>query len=310
MVVRAPRHERAQATPVLADESAQHLPARRQSQGPWAIALRRIRRSPHVMIGGGVLAALVLLAVFAPVVAPADPNLMDIANQFQPPSWRHPMGTDEFGRDILSRVIFGGQLSLQVGVLATLFALCVGTALGLVAGFRGGWVDLIIQRSVEIMMAFPGLVLALAIIAVLGPGLQNVMLALAVGGVPYYVRLVRAQVLSIRTREYVEAATVSGAGSGRIMVRHVLPGTISPLLVIGSLDLAGNILAAAGLSFIGLGAQPPSPEWGAMLASGRVYMRDQWWMTTFPGLAIMLAVLALNLLGDGLRDVFDPQGLD
>jgi peptide/nickel transport system permease protein len=262
------------------------------------------------MVGGLILAVLVLLAVSAPVTAPADPNLMDMTNQFQPPSLGHPMGTDEFGRDTLSRVIHGGRISLRVGMVATFVALAAGTILGLIAGVRRGWVDLIIQRIVEIMMAFPGLVLALAIIGILGPGLQNVLLALAIGGIPYYVRLVRAQVLSIRNREYIEAATVLGASTGRVMFRHVLPATISPLLVVGSLDLAGNILAAAGLSFIGLGAQPPSPEWGAMLAAGRVYMRDQWWLTTFPGLAIMVTVLALNLLGDGLRDVFDPRGLD
>jgi peptide/nickel transport system permease protein len=271
------------------------------------MTLSRLRQSPHALVGGTILGVMAMLAIFAPLFAPHDPYEMHIINQFQPPSVAHPFGTDEFGRDMLTRVIYGGRLSLRVGLLATAIALSSGTIIGLIAGYYGGWFDLISQRVIEIAMAFPGLVLALAIIAILGSGLQNVMLALAIGGIPYYVRLVRGQVLAIREREYIEAARIVGASDARVLFRHVLPGTISPLIVVGSLDLAGNILAAAGLSFIGLGAQPPTPEWGAMLSAGRDYMREQWWIATFPGIAIMLAVLALNLLGDGLRDALDPQ---
>jgi peptide/nickel transport system permease protein len=256
-----------------------------------------------------ILSILVLLAIFAPLVAPADPYAMAVRDRFQPPSlFHHPFGTDDLGRDVFSRVLYGARISLRVGVLATLLALSVGTLIGLTAGYFGGAFDFVSQRLLEVLMTFPGLILALGVIAILGPGLENVLLALAIGGMPFYARLVRGQVLSIRERDYVDAARVVGAGNVRVLLRHVLPGTVSPLIVVGSLDLAGNILAVSGLSFIGLGAAPATPEWGAMLAAGRVYMRQHWWLTTFPGLAIMAAVLGLNLLGDGLRDVLDPQG--
>jgi peptide/nickel transport system permease protein len=235
---------------------------------------------------------------------------MTMANQFSAPSWAHPFGTDEFGRDILSRVIYGARYSLRVGVLATLLAVGGGTLLGLIAGYFGGIVDSLSQKLIDVMLAFPGLLLALAIIAILGTGLQNVLLALGIGGIPYYARLMRGQVLSLKHREFVEAARVVGAGHPRVMLRHIFPNTLSPLIVVASLDLGANILAAAALSFIGLGAQPPTPEWGAMLSAGRDFMRDQWWIATFPGLAIVVTVLGLNLLGDGLRDALDPRGLE
>lgn len=288
------------------------LPARRRDRprNRVVVFLRNVRRSHHALAGLSTLVVLILLVLVGPLLMPYSPTDIILDDQFLAPSWQHPFGTDEFGRDILTRVLYGGRISLTVGLLATALALVTGTIIGLTAGFYGGWFDLVSQRLVDVMLAFPGLLLALAIIAILGPGLRNVLLALAIGGIPYYARLVRGQVLSLRSREYVEAARVSGSTNGRLMFRHILPNTLSPLIVIGSLDLAGNILAASGLSFLGLGAQPPTPEWGAMLSSGRDFMRDQWWIATFPGLAIMVAVLAFNLLGDGLRDIFDPRGLD
>jgi len=296
-------------------EMAQVHPARLQRTaapppGWLRLQLRRIRVNRFATIGAAIVAVLVAIAVTAPLLAPFDPVAMAISNQFQPPSRIHPFGTDEFGRDILSRVLYGARLSLRVGVVATLLSLVAGTLIGLAAGFYGRWLDLGVQMGIDVMLAFPSLLLALAIIAILGTGLQNVMLALSIGGIPIYARLVRGQVLALREREYVEAARVVGANDARLLLRHILPNTVSPLIVFGSLDLAANILAAAGLSFIGLGAQPPTPEWGAMLSGGREFLRDAWWIATFPGIAIAVTVLGFNLLGDGLRDALDPRGLD
>jgi peptide/nickel transport system permease protein len=274
------------------------------------IVIRRLLHSPQGVVGGVILILLVAMALAAPVVAPYDPLEMSVVDQFKPPSTENFFGTDEFGRDVFSRVIYGAQVSLRVGLLATLIAVGGGTVLGLTSGYFGRWVDSAGQKIMDTLLAFPGLLLALAIIAVLGPGLRNVLIALGIGGMPYYARLVRGQVLSIKEREFIEAAKVAGARHPRIMFRHILPNTVSPLIVVGSLDLGWNILAAASLSFIGLGAQPPTPEWGFMLSGGRDFMRDQWWISTFPGIAIVLAVLSFNLLGDGLRDAFDPQSRD
>jgi peptide/nickel transport system permease protein len=280
----------------------------KQHRSHTSIVIRRLTRSPQGIVGGVILGLLVLMALAAPLISPADPLEMVIVNQFQPPSSEHYFGTDEFGRDVFSRVIYGARVSLRVGLLATLIAVGGGTLLGLTSGYFGRWVDSIGQKIMDTLLAFPGLLLALAIIAILGPGLRNVLIALGIGGMPYYARLVRGQVLSLKEREFIEAARVVGARHPRIMIRHILPNTVSPLIVVGSLDLGWNILAAASLSFIGLGAQPPTPEWGFMLSGGRDFMRDQWWISTFPGIAIVLAVLSFNLLGDGLRDAFDPQG--
>jgi peptide/nickel transport system permease protein len=274
------------------------------------IVIHRLLRSPQGIVGGVILFLLVLMALTAPLIAPHDPLEMSVVDQFKSPSSEHFFGTDEFGRDVFSRVIHGAQISLRVGLLATLIAVGGGTVLGLTSGYFGRWVDSAGQKIMDTLLAFPGLLLALAIIAVLGPGLRNVLIALGIGGMPYYARLVRGQVLAIKEREFIEAARVVGARHPRIMLRHILPNTISPLIVVGSLDLGWNILAAASLSFIGLGAQPPTPEWGFMLSAGRDFMRDQWWISTFPGIAIVLAVLSFNLLGDGLRDAFDPQSRD
>lgn len=283
------------------------LERRRRTRTQRALVWRRLRANRLAIVGACLVGLLLVTAIAAPLFAPEDPTAMPLENQFLPPSLAHPFGTDDFGRDILSRVIYGSRISLRVGIVAVGIAAVAGSAIGLLAGYYGGRFDMISQWVIEVMLAFPGLLLALGMIAVLGPSLTNVMIAVGVGAVPGYARLMRGQVLSLRRREFVEAAWAAGAGSGRILTRHILPNAFSPLIVLASLGIAEAILAAASLSFIGLGAQPPTPEWGAMLSAGRSYLRDEWWITTFPGVAIAVTVLGFNLLGDGLRDALDPR---
>ncbi len=283
------------------------LERQRETRRQRRLAIGRLRANRLAVAGGAIILALALVALAAPLLAAEDQDSMTLENQFLPPSAEHPFGTDDFGRDILSRVILGSRISLQVGLVAVGIAATVGTVIGLLAGYYGGWVDTISQWAVDVMLAFPGLLLALGVVAVLGPGLLNVMIAVGIGSFPGYARLMRGQVLALKQTEYVEAARASGATGGRILTRHILPNALSPLIVLASLGVAGAILTAAALSFIGLGAQPPSPEWGAMLSSGREYLRREWWITTFPGAAIAITVLAFNLLGDGLRDALDPR---
>lgn len=279
----------------------------RASRSQRQLFFRRLKKSKQAIVGMVIIGLLILMAIFAPIIAPHDPTDQSLVDQFIPPSTEHWFGTDSFGRDILSRVVYGARISLQVGIIAVGIAMVVGTAIGLLAGYYGGWFDMLSQRIIDIMLAFPGLLLALAIIAVLGSSIQNVMVAVGVGSIPGYARLVRAQVMSVKEREYVEAARASGARDHRLLIKHIFPNVVSSLIVLGSLGVAGAILSAAALSFIGLGAQPPTPEWGAMLSAGRAFLRDQWWITTFPGVFIAITVLGFNLLGDGLRDAFDPQ---
>jgi peptide/nickel transport system permease protein len=217
------------------------------------------------------------------------------------------MGTDEIGRDVPSRVVAGAAISLRVGLLSSVISVCCGTALGLLAGRRGGWTEAVVLRAVDVMLAMPGLLLALAIVAALGPSTTNVMVAIGVAAVPRFTRLMRGCVLSAKENVYVEAARALGCGGVRVAVRHILPNVLAPALVLATLNIGAAILAAASLSFLGLGAQPPTPEWGLILAKGRDYLRSAWWISTFPGLAIMTTVLAINMLGDGLRDVLDPK---
>ena len=225
----------------------------------------------------------------------------------QPPSRAHPFGTDEVGRDVLSRVIYGSRLSLSVGLISVGIGGTAGVTLGLVSGFYGGWLDDVILRIMDLLLAFPGILLALAIVAVLGPGLYNVMLAVGIAATPSFTRVTRGQTLAIRAMDYVTGARAIGCTSVRIMWRYILPNVLPSVIVLATLGLAWAILAASGLSFLGLGAQPPTPEWGAMLSFGRAYLRQAWWITTFPGLAIMVTVLGMNMLGDGLRDALDPK---
>jgi len=268
---------------------------------------RRLARQRGAVLGFAILAGLALLAVGAPWWSPRDPIRTAPREALQPPGERYLLGTDQFGRDVASRVLFGARISLTVGLVAVSIAVLVGAPLGLVSGFYGGRLDTLVMRLMDILLAFPGILLALAIVTVLTPGLVNVMIAVGLAAVPAYARLMRATTLSAREFLYVEAARAIGARDLFILVRYILPNVVAPLIVTATLGLGGAILAAAALSFLGLGSQPPTPEWGRMLSEGRDYLREAWWISTFPGLAIMLTVLAMNLLGDGLRDVLDPR---
>ena len=270
-------------------------------------------KNKGALIGLVVIVVVALLAVFADFVAPHAPTLTNNAAFLRPPawqdggSWTYPLGTDAIGRDMLSRLIYGARLSLAIGVAVVALSIVVGIALGLVSGFVGGWVDALVMRAMDILLTLPSLLLAIVVVAILGPGLMNAMLAVAVVILPHYVRLTRAAVLSERSRDYVTAARVSGAGRIRLMVSEILPNCTAPLIVQASLGVSTAILDAAALGFLGLGAQPPSPEWGTMLADAREFVLRAWWVVTLPGLMILVVVLAFNLVGDGLRDALDPK---
>lgn len=266
----------------------------------------KVKTRPGMIVGLIVLIIFVVVAVFAPWIAPMDPNEISSARRAAPSS-EYWLGTDELGRDILSRVIYGAQVSLRVGLVAIGIALTIGSILGMIAGLAGGWIDSLIMRLTDIMLAFPGILLAIAIVAVLGPSLFNVMIAVGIESIPAYIRTARGSTLSVKEMEYVTAARTSGSSTVRIIARQIMPNVAGPLIVLATIGVAGSILSAAGLSYLGLGAQPPTAEWGAMLSSARNFVRDAWWIATFPGAAIMLVVLALNLVGDGLRDVLDPR---
>jgi peptide/nickel transport system permease protein len=283
-------------------------PSRRgRSPGFWSDARRRILKSRAAMSGGLVVTLFVALAALAPALAPYEPLRGRLDERLLPPSTGHWFGTDELGRDVLSRVLYGARISLQIQVAAVGLALVLGTALGVVAGYVGRWPDMLIMRIVDIMMAFPGIFLALAIIAALGTGLGNVILASAIFLVPQFARVIRGSVLTLKEKEFVEAARALGEGDVSIIVRYLLPNSLAPIIVQTSLRMATVLLTASGLSFLGLGVQPPSPEWGAMLSNARAYMITAPHVATVPGLAIMLVVLGFNLLGDGLRDALDPR---
>ncbi len=280
----------------------------RKPRSLWADAWRRMQYSITARIGMVIASIIVLTALLAPIVNPYDPKLdSDLANSRQAPSAQHIMGTDRIGRDIFRRVVHGAGLSLSVGFVAVLSAGIAGTLLGLISGYIGGWTDMIIMRVMDIMMAFPSMLLAIAIVAVRGNGLFNTILAISVVGIPGYARLVRSMVLSIREQDYVLAARMTGTRTPVIILRHILPNSLSPIIVTATMGIGGAILSAAALGFLGLGAQPPAPEWGVMVSEGVPFLRQNPHMVFFPGMAIMLTVLAFNLLGDGLRDALDPQ---
>lgn len=273
----------------------------------FRIALSQLKRNKGAIAGGVIVLVFVLSAVFAPFIAPYDPLDSKLDEALQSHSFRHWLGTDEQGRDILSRIIYGGRMSLAIGVIAIAIASVLGILLGLISGFMGGKVDNVIMRLMDILMAFPGMLLALAIVSALGPGTVNLMIALGVYSVPFFARVVRGSVLSVKEMEYIEAAKAIGQSNFFIVFSHILPNCIGPILVLATLRIAIAILNGAGLSFLGLGPQPPTPEWGAMLSSGRTYLRIAPWVATYPGLAIMFVVLGLNTFGDGLRDALDPR---
>lgn len=270
------------------------------------LAWRRFRRNRGAVVGACILAIWVLLAITAPVVAPYPPNKIDFIGRTAP-SAQHLFGTDRLGRDVLSRVLFGARISLAVGVISVAIGLVTGTAIGLIAGYFGGWVESVLMRFVDALLAFPGILLALVVIAALGPSLPNVMVAVGVSTIPQYARLARSRVLSVRKMPFVEAAVGLGGSSPRVIVRHILPNVVASLVVLSTLQVGNAILVGSGLSFLGMGAQPPTPEWGLMTAQGRSYLDQAWWVSTFPGLAILSSVVAINLMGDGLREALDPH---
>lgn len=274
---------------------------------PWTAARRRFLASASGVGGLVVLVLLVLAAVFAEPVSPYDPIHQDFRIEREEPGTAHLMGTDEFGRDVLSRVIWGGRVSLQAGAVAATIALVVGLVLGMIAAYYGGRADGLLMRLMDVLLAFPYLLLAIAVVAILGPGLITAMIAIGVVYIPNYARVVRGAVLGVRARDYVLAARSLGARDGRIMWRHVLPNVLAPVIVQATLNVGTAIIDTAGLSFLGLGTQPPTPDWGNMLAAGRSYIIDAPWIATFPGVAILVTVLAFNLVGDALRDALDPR---
>jgi peptide/nickel transport system permease protein len=272
--------------------------------------LRRLLRNKGAVFGLVILGIMILGAVLAPVLPLVDPIQIDPTHALYSPGTPFLFGSDQYGRDVFSRVIYGGRVSLLVGPIAVTIALVPGVLIGLLAGYYGHWLDSVLMRVIDVMLAFPGILLALGIVAVLGPSLTSLMIAVGIAAIPTYARLTRASVLSARENLYVDAARVVGARDAIILSRHILPNIVAPIIVVSTLGVGAAILVAATLSFLGLGSQPPAAEWGRMLSEGRQYLREQWWIATFPGLAIMLTVLALNLLGDGLRDALDPRLLD
>jgi peptide/nickel transport system permease protein len=273
----------------------------------WADAFRRLIRNPGSVAGAVVLFLLITSAIFAPAVSRYDPLEIVPAERLKPPGGQYLFGTDSFGRDIFTRIVYGSRISLRMGIVSVTIAALLGVTAGLLAGFFGGRVDNIVMRLVDITLAFPGILLALVIIAILGPSLFNAMVAVGISAAPTYARVTRGMVLKTKAEVFVEAAIGIGCRPTRIITRHILPNILGPIVVVATLGVAGAIIAGAALSFLGLGAVPPTPEWGLMLSSGRNYLRAAPWITTFPGLAIMVTVLAINLLGDGLRDALDPH---
>lgn len=279
----------------------------RPPSGLFRDALQRLVRNRGAIAGAAVLLVLVVLALSADVVVPYDPTEIIAGDRLRSPELAHPFGTDAFGRDVLVRIIHGSRISLQLGIISVAIGAGLGVTIGLVSGYYSGWTDRIIMRGIDVMLAFPGILLALVIVAILGPDLNNAMIAVGLAAMPHYTRVVRGSVLAARELQYVEAARIVGCRDRVLMFRHILPNVLGPVIVLATLGVASAIIAGAALSFLGLGAKPPTPEWGAMLSEGRAYLRAAPWITTFPGAAIMVTVLAINLLGDGLRDALDPR---
>ena len=269
--------------------------------------LRRFLRHKGAVTGSALLLVLMAMAALAPSLAPYDPIAQDQRASLTRPSLAHPLGTDVFGRDIFSRVIWGGRQSLRVGLLAVVVGATAGSLLGLLAGYYEGWTGTLILRLTDLLLALPGILLALTIVAATGPSLENLVVAVGVSSLPAYVRIVNGAVLDVKTRAFIEASRASGAADLRLIRRHMLPNILAPVIVLTTLGLGNALLVAATLSFLGLGAQPPTPEWGAMLSQGREFIFGYWWIATFPGVAILLAVIGANLLGEGLRDLLDPR---
>ena len=304
----------------MSNRPAQTTPGLRDwllSETPQSVAQARCQRlylawlafaaNPIAMLGLGIILVLMFMAAAAPLLTGGDGTEQHLANRLSPPSAEHWFGTDELGRDIYDRIIWGARITLYIVGLVGIIVVPIGMLVGTVAGYVGGWVDIVLMRVTDIFLAFPRLILALAFVAALGPGLENAVLAIALTTWSPFARIARAETLTIRNAEHILAARVQGASTARIILHHVTPLCLSSVIVRLTLDMAGIILTAAGLGFLGLGAQPPLPEWGAMISTGRQYMLDQWWLATVPGLAILTVSMGFNLLGDGLRDVLDPR---
>ena len=284
----------------------------KKKHSPMSEVWRRYKKSPIAMLGLIVVLAMVIIAISADIIAPPSGSspgydIQNLSNRFHPPSRAHIMGTDDFGREIFARVVHGSRISLLVGFFTVTVSMITGVTLGLIAGFVGRFVDNIIMRTLDIVLSIPPILLAISIAAALKPGLTSIVIAVGVGAVPGYARIMRASVLTVREREFIEAARSVGASNFRIIRKHIFPNCIAPIIVQATMGMGYAILWAAALSFIGLGIQPPTPEWGAMLADARMYIRDHWHMVLFPGLSISIIIFALNMMGDGLRDAFDPR---
>lgn len=292
---------------VAATTTAPPLAKSSQSRNLYSDAARRFWRNRVALAGLVVLILLILVAIFAPLLALHDPTHQYLNHRLEGPNQYFPLGTDNLGRDISARLVYGARISLPTGLIAVCIALLIGVPIGTAAGYFGKWTDIILMRGCDVILAFPGILFAIWLISIFGSNLRNVMIAVGLFSVPGFARLVRSTVLSAKESDFITAERAIGAGTGRILTRHILPNVIQPVIILGSLRVASAILAAAGLSFLGLGVQPPTPEWGAMLSEGRAYLTLAWWVAFFPGLAIMITVLATNMAGDGLRDALDPR---
>lgn len=267
----------------------------------------KLKQNKMTWVGVIILAFIVLFSVLVPLLSPFDPNKIDLINKFQPPSSQHWFGTDEVGRDIFTRILYGARLSLGVGIFIIVIAAAIGIVIGTISGYIGGIVDTIIMRFVDMILAFPNLILAMALAAVLGPNLQNAMIAIAIVKIPVYIRLARGEAMLLKEKLFVKSAETFGINKGYILIKHIIPNAISPVIIQATLDVGDTILLIATLGFLGLGAQPPTPEWGAMISIGWTYLLTYWWYPVFPGLFLFLSSAALNLIGDGIRDVLDPK---
>jgi peptide/nickel transport system permease protein len=281
-------------------------PAQARAQSAWK-GWRRLQSNPAAFIGFLIVLALALVALLAPHLATHDPFEQDLAARLQPPSTQHWFGTDDLGRDIYSRVVYGTRITIYIATLAALIAAPLGLVVGTTAGYLGGWIDIALMRLVDVFLSFPSLILALAFVAALGAGIENAIIAISLASWPPIARLARAETLTVRSADYIAAVRMQGASRLRIIANHIMPMCVTSVVVRITLNMAGIILTAAGLGFLGLGAQPPSPEWGAMLSSGRQFMLTNWWLAAAPGCAILLVSLGFNLFGDGLRDALDPR---
>lgn len=279
----------------------------KKKKNKLVVFFKRARKNKAFMIGGVIIVIIAMMAFVPSLLAPYDPFAQNLDLRLLSPSSQHLLGTDDLGRDILSRIIYGAQISFEYGLLSVVIAMLIGSTIGVLAGYFGGKIDEVLMRGIDILLAFPSILLAILIVAILGPKLENAMIAIGIVNAPSYARLLRSSTLTVKSNEFIDSAIANGAGHTRIIFTHILPNCMTPIIVQATLGIGGAILEMAGLSFLGLGAQPPTPEWGAMLNNAREFIRSAPWVITFPGIAIIMAVLSFNLLGDGLRDLLDPH---